>query len=115
MPNFASFDEYYAREGKSQAVPPEKYPWEPFRSRLDFEISEIALEAALNRSQLDRLIKLIHRAAQKDENDFFSIKTAGEMKLMWDLASGKRTAVRTPLLCYHHSSINFATATCILI
>lgn len=87
--------EEYARKRKPQPVPPEKQPWEPFRSRLDFEVSEIALEAALNRSQLDRLIKLIHRAAQKDEDDLFSIKTAGEMRLMWDLASGTRTSVRT--------------------
>ncbi|KAG6896264.1 hypothetical protein C0992_009421 [Termitomyces sp. T32_za158] len=45
--------------------PPDFEPWKPFKSRLDFEIAELGLEAALNKSQLDRLIKLFHRAFKK--------------------------------------------------
>lgn len=93
-PRIVPFAEY-DRARQPRPMPPEQRPWEPFRSRLDFEIAEIALEAALNRSQLDRLIKLIHRVAEKDEDDPFTILTAGEMKTMWDLASGKRTSVRS--------------------
>ncbi|KAI6127987.1 hypothetical protein EDD16DRAFT_1690555 [Pisolithus croceorrhizus] len=34
-------------------------PWYPFRSRLDFEFAELALEAALNKEQVNRLLRLM--------------------------------------------------------
>lgn len=88
-----SFEDY-DNERQPRPMPPAQHPWKPFRSRLDFEISEVALEAALNRSQLDKLIKLVHCAAERDETNLFTIQTAGEMKCMWELASTLRTPVR---------------------
>lgn len=94
--SISSFEDY-DRERQPRPISPEQHPWKPFRSRLDFEIAEVALEAALNRSQLDKLVKLFHRAAKRDETDLFTIQTAGEMKRMWELASTLRTPVRNIL------------------
>lgn len=53
--SIVSFEEYdYERQPRP--IPPAQHPWKPFRSLIDFEIAEVALEAALNRSQLDKLI-----------------------------------------------------------
>ncbi|KAF8066566.1 hypothetical protein FPV67DRAFT_1196119 [Lyophyllum atratum] len=72
-------------------IPPEDKPWEPFRSRLDFEVSELALEAALSRKQIDRLIGIIHCAMEGNESNKFTIGSSGEMKDMWEAASVLRT------------------------
>lgn len=41
--------------------PPDDEPWRPFRSREDFEFAELAKDAALNRRQIERMMKLIQR------------------------------------------------------
>ena len=41
--------------------PPDDEPWRPFHSREDFEFAELVRDAALNRTQIDRLIKLVQR------------------------------------------------------
>ena len=38
---------------------PEEKPWHPFRSQEDFTFAELVHAAALNRSQVDALVKLI--------------------------------------------------------
>lgn len=83
----------YGRRTSMEAAPEER-PWVPFRTRIDFEISELILEAALNQSQIKRLTELIHRAVEKDdEEDKFTIKNAAEMKQLWEWASIKVTPV----------------------
>ncbi|KAG2031478.1 hypothetical protein BDR03DRAFT_875934 [Suillus americanus] len=42
-----------------QTLPAEEEPWCPFQSHGDFEFSEIALDAALNKNQVDRLLSLM--------------------------------------------------------
>lgn len=69
-------------------------PWQPFRTRIDFEISELALEAALSEKQIQRLTTLIHRAVEKkNEEDTFTVKNAADMKGLWELSSEKCTPV----------------------
>ncbi|KAG0696460.1 hypothetical protein DFH29DRAFT_984607 [Suillus ampliporus] len=43
------------------SVPPNKHPWAPFKSRLEFKLAELALEACLNNNQTDHFIKLCNR------------------------------------------------------
>lgn len=88
-----SFDDYAGRDHFPDPIPLDTHPWAPFQSRLDFEIAELSLEAALNHSQLNRLIKLVHSAGKKDPDNSFNIKSAGDMKKMWEEASHLRTAV----------------------
>lgn len=74
---------------------PEKRPWEPFRTRLDFEILEFAMEIGLNRKQLSRYIDLIHNASRTASNDEekFTVQSATEAVKLWDLAASRRVSV----------------------
>ncbi|KAJ7622984.1 hypothetical protein B0H17DRAFT_1164466 [Mycena rosella] len=78
-----SLYEYYRRP------PTDNEPWAPFRSRLDFEVSEFAEDAMLNRSQIDTLIQLIRRCAANIDD--FSFQKPADMEKSWDLASDKCT------------------------
>ncbi|KAG1904216.1 uncharacterized protein F5891DRAFT_1126635 [Suillus fuscotomentosus] len=49
---------------ETQALPAEQEPWHPFQSCADFEFSEIALDAALNKNQIDRLLNLMAQISQ---------------------------------------------------
>ncbi|KAJ7654769.1 hypothetical protein B0H17DRAFT_1163502 [Mycena rosella] len=69
--------------------PTDNEPWAPFRSRLDFEVSEFAEDAMLNRSQIDTLIQLIRRCAANIDD--FSFQKPADMEKSWDLASDKCT------------------------
>ncbi|KAF9462181.1 hypothetical protein BDZ94DRAFT_1368680 [Collybia nuda] len=84
-----SFEEYIS--SCPPPVEPDIEPWLPFKSRLDFEIAEVMLEAALNRSQKDRLIKLIHRAVENSPHDPFTLENGKGLDDMWDSASVLRT------------------------
>ncbi|KAG1748380.1 uncharacterized protein EDB91DRAFT_1235712 [Suillus paluster] len=57
------FEDYKCGPGAS-TVPPEAdpEPWRPFRTCIDFEVAELAHEAALTHKQTDRLIGLIHHS-----------------------------------------------------
>ncbi|KAH9850401.1 hypothetical protein C2E23DRAFT_735177 [Lenzites betulinus] len=68
-------------------------PWEPFRSRIDFEFAQFALEAALNNNQIDRLLKLIGTISTTPSD--FSFKNAGDVKGAWDVASHLSTSFKT--------------------
>ncbi|KAG1788983.1 uncharacterized protein HD556DRAFT_1433910 [Suillus plorans] len=61
--HFADFSRTRPTEA---SVPRNHAPWEPFRTRLDFEVAEIALEAALNTDQTNRLLSLVHRSALRE-------------------------------------------------
>ncbi|EGO19929.1 hypothetical protein SERLADRAFT_373989 [Serpula lacrymans var. lacrymans S7.9] len=60
-------------------------PWSPFRSRTDFEFAEIALEAALNKDQITRLINLIQWCGKKP--DSFTLKSHTELCEAWKAAA----------------------------
>ncbi|KIK35236.1 hypothetical protein CY34DRAFT_17146 [Suillus luteus UH-Slu-Lm8-n1] len=49
---------------ETQALPAEQEPWHPFQSHADFKFSEIALDAALNKNQIDWLLNLMARISQ---------------------------------------------------
>ncbi|KAG1728188.1 uncharacterized protein EDB91DRAFT_1239436 [Suillus paluster] len=51
---------------ETQVPPVDEVPWRPFQSRGDFKFSEIVLDAALNKGQVDRLLSLIARIVQGD-------------------------------------------------
>ncbi|EKM75860.1 hypothetical protein AGABI1DRAFT_45711 [Agaricus bisporus var. burnettii JB137-S8] len=79
-------------------IVPEKRPWEPFRTRLDFEILEFAMETGLNRKQLSQYINLIHRAAKlasNDDEERFTVQSATEAMKLWDLAASRRVPFQT--------------------
>jgi hypothetical protein len=81
---------HFAEYGKtatppSQNPPPEREPWKPFRSRLDFEFAEFSLDAALNKEQTNTLIRLVRKALQQPDD--FTLASHGELNNMWQEAS----------------------------
>ncbi|KAG1850262.1 hypothetical protein C8R48DRAFT_778238 [Suillus tomentosus] len=71
------------------SVPPDKQPWTPFKSRLEFELAELALEACLNNEQTDRLIKLCNRCTSRQEK--FTFQTHKDIRDRWDTTSHRIT------------------------
>ncbi|KAG2090891.1 uncharacterized protein F5147DRAFT_764362 [Suillus discolor] len=67
------------------SVPWNHAPWEPFQTWLNFEVAEIALEAALTAEQTNHLLSLIHRSARRDET--FTLQNHDEVQELWSTAS----------------------------
>ncbi|KAJ6472802.1 hypothetical protein DFH09DRAFT_1110153 [Mycena vulgaris] len=85
-----SFEEYRCSQVRPDRRPPiDTEPWAPFRTRLDFEVSEFAQEAMLNRNQTDTLISLLRRCAANIQA--FTLNSHADMDRSWDLASKKCT------------------------
>ncbi|KAJ7176117.1 hypothetical protein C8R43DRAFT_1084647 [Mycena crocata] len=69
--------------------PTDAEPWAPFRTRLDFEVAEFAVEVMLNKNQTTTLLSLIRRCAA-NINDF-TIQSHSDLEKHWELASKKCT------------------------
>jgi hypothetical protein len=92
-PKVVKFEEY--REYNSQRHRPTPRnptkPWIPFRTHAEFEFAEIALDAALNKRQVDALLKLFRRCVGGE--DTLGLKDHAELTHMWELASVLHTRV----------------------
>jgi hypothetical protein len=104
------FTEYHPSSGRAPTIVPlhehshrhfpntipEQRPWEPFNTRLDFELLEFAMETGFNRKQLARYIGLIHKAIALSniENEKFTVQSVTEASKLWELAASRRVAVR---------------------
>jgi hypothetical protein len=97
---FQAFDEFRVPP-EAQQVPIDEKPWHPFRSRADFEFSEIALDAALNKSQIDALLNLILRVSQGHAE--ITLKNEADLSKAWDNAAAELTPV---CLNFDHRTYN---------
>ncbi|KIJ61765.1 hypothetical protein HYDPIDRAFT_176905 [Hydnomerulius pinastri MD-312] len=88
----------FSREHFVMPPPPDldRDPWHPFRCRLDFEVAELALEAALTKDQTSRLIKLLQRVAYKREK--FSLKDYKDLRQTWDAVGHRVTPFQKELI-----------------
>jgi len=61
-----SSEEYKASlvDDSDPTSPPDDEPWLPFRSQEDFEFAELVHDAALNRPQIERFLKLFQRCQE---------------------------------------------------
>ncbi|KAG1745062.1 uncharacterized protein EDB91DRAFT_1080570 [Suillus paluster] len=66
---------------------PEHQPWLPFSCRLDFEVAELAHEAALTHEQTTRLIRLV----QRSKSEVFTLKNYADVRNTWEAASHRLT------------------------
>ena len=57
-----------ALPGEASPVDPE--PWAPFKTREDFEFTELALETGMSKKQVNSLIKLFHKCIKDGEGSF---------------------------------------------
>ncbi|KIJ21140.1 hypothetical protein PAXINDRAFT_96035 [Paxillus involutus ATCC 200175] len=69
----------------------ERDPWHPFRTLLDSEVVEFALEAALNEDQTSRLIKIMQRAY--DGREEFTLRSHEELCQTRDTAAFQNEVV----------------------
>ncbi|KAG2043250.1 hypothetical protein BDR03DRAFT_1005327 [Suillus americanus] len=82
------FEDYGSGPGAPPPVPEaDPMPWQLFRTRIDFEVAELAHDAGLSHEQLDRLIHLIHRSRM----ELFTLKNRKDVRDTWDAALFKMT------------------------
>lgn len=86
-----TFSEFYRSRPTEDSAPRNIAPWEPFQTRLDFEVAEIALEAALSKDQTNRLFDIVHRSASGKEA--FTLQNHDEARKIWSMASQRFTQV----------------------
>ena len=77
--------------GEPMALPEER-PWRPFRSQEDFKFAELVHAAALNRSQIDALVKLVRQCEGNPGS--FSFEGVQDVEKAWEDASKLLTPVR---------------------
>ncbi|KAI6100965.1 hypothetical protein EV401DRAFT_2061435 [Pisolithus croceorrhizus] len=82
----------FARGHRPRAYKPDVStdPWYPFRSRLDFEFAELALEAALNKEQVNRLLRLMKSI--RSAGEVFTLNEYNDLQSTWRAASHRMTA-----------------------
>jgi hypothetical protein len=100
---FYHFDDYCGTEstghltdahlsGESSSQPEDRLgarPWRPFRTKLDFEVAEVMLDAHMNGSQTERMLSIIHEAILNPES--FTLANAKDLSTIWDAARETRT------------------------
>ena len=97
--NFTISDFSHNHFPKPPMPDPDRDPWHPFHTLLDFELAELALEAALNKNQTERLIRLLRRAHYQREK--FMIMNQSDLRATWDASGTCLTPVRIPFhYCY---------------
>ncbi|KAF8207444.1 hypothetical protein K438DRAFT_1904651 [Mycena galopus ATCC 62051] len=89
-PEHYSLEEHLRLEASRRPLPStDPEPWLPFRTRLDFEVSEFAQENMLNHRATNKLISLIRRCGANLED--FTIENYNDMNKQWEAASTKCT------------------------
>ena len=78
-------------DNNERTVLPDEKPWRPFHSREDFEFAELVHNAALNRNQIDALVKLI-RQCEKSPGSF-TFEGFQDVEKSWKDASKLLTPV----------------------
>ena len=88
--------------------PPDDEPWRPFHSREEFEFAELVHDAALNRPQIERLMKLINCC--QDTPGAFTFRNYGDLKDSLESAS----KLLTPVCIYFPPSQTDAHPLCVV-
>ncbi|KAI5985055.1 hypothetical protein EDD15DRAFT_2390223 [Pisolithus albus] len=71
---------------------PYTVPWYPFQSRLDFEFAELVLEAALNKEQVNRFLKLMKSV--RSTSEAFTLNEYNDLQNTWKAASHRMTSFK---------------------
>ncbi|KAG2350133.1 hypothetical protein BDR05DRAFT_942666 [Suillus weaverae] len=82
---FGDFKHHPVHHSLWSAPEPDAQPWRPFKSRLEFDVAEIALKAALNNEQTDRLLDICRCCVQQSEK--FMFHNHKDIRAKWDAAS----------------------------
>ena len=87
QPSVQPFQDYIPTQSPcpDPSIPNE--PWQPFRSRLDFEIAELILGTNMNTKQINTLCSLFRRAISGTEN--FTLRGDKDLRNIWSHAASK--------------------------
>ncbi|KAG1901334.1 uncharacterized protein F5891DRAFT_1128092 [Suillus fuscotomentosus] len=94
------FSDFSCHHPTEDTMPRHASPWEPFCTRLDFEVAEIALAAAMTKDQTNRLFELMRRAASAKED--FTLQSHDEVCTLWKMASERFTPFETSTISVPH-------------
>lgn len=85
----------------------EENPWAPFRTRLDFDIAELIQDTHMNKSQIDRTLKLIHQSIRTPAD--FTLSDGTDLENVWKAARQKYIGkeVRISILGFNVSIVSF--------
>jgi len=75
---------------QSSAAAPEA-PWHPFRSRLDFEIAQLSLNAHLSKADTEHLLSIIRQCIETPEQ--FTLSSHKDLSEYWDMARSMTDSV----------------------
>jgi hypothetical protein len=95
-----SFEEFCSHpEGKEQDQQAildlfaHEAPWNPFPTRLDFDLAEVMLDSHMNTKQIERTISLFRQVLPNPDNSTtFTISNGTDLTKMWDAARRTRTS-----------------------
>ncbi|KAG0696993.1 hypothetical protein DFH29DRAFT_984460 [Suillus ampliporus] len=88
-PLLQTFEEFGVNLHPEEELPVDEEPWRPFHSRGDFEFAEIALNAALNKSQIDGLLGLIGRISRGESK--ITLANDNDLCQAWEHATTQVT------------------------
>ncbi|KAG1874106.1 hypothetical protein C8R48DRAFT_745988 [Suillus tomentosus] len=88
-PLLQTFEEFSVNSHPEEELPVDEEPWCPFCSRSNFEFAEIALNATLNKSQIDALLALIGRISRGESRVTFS--NDNELRKAWEHTAAQVT------------------------
>lgn len=89
------FEDYKTSPTLEKKHPHEK-PWSPFRTRTDFDFSEVVFKGALNAEQTETLIRIINSVASGQMK--FTLVNYKDLTDTWARASTLLTPVRYKIL-----------------
>jgi hypothetical protein len=92
-------EDYSSSLPRPTNIPTEENPWTPFRTRTDFEISELILATHMNNDQTTIFLKLLHKIVADPKS--FTIANKKELDKTWEgarsyHASGVSTHIPFP-------------------
>jgi hypothetical protein len=92
-------EDYNSRLPRPTNIPTEENSWRPFRTRTDFEITELILDTHMNKDQTSNFLELLHKIAADPK--CFTIANKKELDTTWEgarsyHASGVSTRIPFP-------------------
>ncbi|TFK18535.1 hypothetical protein FA15DRAFT_709784 [Coprinopsis marcescibilis] len=107
-PQVMTSDDYLDRIPTSNDFPPDPKPWQPFRTRLDFELASFMHDNNLNQPQKAHLLTLIKEAIEKPGS--FTIKDSWDLENIWTAtqeSAGKGLSKQSYTVAYKNEDVEF--------
>ncbi|OCH85134.1 hypothetical protein OBBRIDRAFT_740404 [Obba rivulosa] len=93
--HISRLDQFTRGQSSPPLPPPLEAPYAPFASREDFDFAHLVLTASMNKSEINAMIKLIHRIMEMKS---FTFQNEAEIEEQWSRAAKIRTPwIRDPV------------------